>query len=276
MRFVLYLLIIIASRNVSAGEINNLKKFGSNWSGFYYPESLDGLDSNSVVYCVGCCDDIAHDFCLSGALGCKVHLFDPTPVAIEHFKLLKGVLNGTHHPSDYKMGSLRIAKFHSNDDLETNHHHQVDYWKMLNESGVQVENLIFHPVGLYINDGNITFHFNTSSEQAYIHSEHSGGGEEKFIAPVKKLATIMRELGHDHIDLLKIDIEGVECEVLNQMIEERIFPKYLSVDFDLGWTVENQNRRECLRVIKRLKKVGYKQISGTLPDVTFVFQPKRR
>ncbi|MCP4217554.1 MAG: FkbM family methyltransferase, partial [bacterium] len=27
-------------------------------------------------------------------------------------------------------------------------------------------------------------------------------------APVKKLATIMQELGHQQIDLLKIDIEG--------------------------------------------------------------------
>ncbi len=273
MRIYLYVLIMMVSVNVSADTTPKLKKFGSNWSGFYYPESLDGLDANSVIYCVGCCDDIAHDFCLSGALDCKVYLFDPTPVAIEHFDLVKGVLNGTHDPSDYKMGALRKARYHSKDKVDINHHHQADYWTMLSKSGVKSENLIFYPVGLYVYDGDITFHFNTESEQAYIHSEHTMRGAEKFVAPVKKLSTIMRELGHDHIDLLKIDIEGVECEVLNQMIEEGVFPKYLSVDFDLGWTVENQNRKECMKVMKRLKRVGYKQIYSAYSDFTFVFQP---
>jgi hypothetical protein len=43
------------------------------------------------------------------------------------------------------------------------------------------------------------------------------------------------ERDHTNIDFLNIDIEGCECDVLEQLIEETNFPKYLSVDFYLGW-----------------------------------------
>ena len=42
----------------------------------------------------------------------------------------------------------------------------------------------------------------------------------------------MNEYGHDKIDLLKMDIEGSECVVLENMLEEKIYPKYLAIEFD--------------------------------------------
>lgn len=38
---------------------------------------------------------------------------------------------------------------------------------------------------------------------------------------VKKLSTIMRELGHEWVDVLKIDIEGNEWPVLEGMINDK-------------------------------------------------------
>jgi hypothetical protein len=88
---------------------------------------------------------------------------------------------------------------------------------------------------------------------------------------VKSLNTIMSELGHEHIDLLKIDIEGCECDVLEKMLEDRIFPKYLSVDFDLGWTGEHiQNRNRCMLVIDNLKTNGYTILGSRGPDYSFI------
>ena len=37
--------------------------------------------------------------------------------------------------------------------------------------------------------------------------------------PVKTINTIMKELKHNHIDLLKIDIENIECDVLEKMLK---------------------------------------------------------
>ena len=43
----------------------------------------------------------------------------------------------------------------------------------------------------------------------------------------------MNEYGHSKIDLLKLDIEGAEIEVLQQMLDDKIFPGYVLVEFDL-------------------------------------------
>jgi FkbM family methyltransferase len=49
--------------------------------------------------------------------------------------------------------------------------------------------------------------------------------------PVKRIGTIMHELGHDHVDILKMDIEGAEYEVLEDIIRERIQVKQVLVEF---------------------------------------------
>ena len=47
------------------------------------------------------------------------------------------------------------------------------------------------------------------------------------IIEVDSLKNIMQKLNHTNIDLLKLDIEGAEISVLNQMLNDNIFPKYL-------------------------------------------------
>lgn len=41
----------------------------------------------------------------------------------------------------------------------------------------------------------------------------------------------MSSLGHDHIDLLKMDIEGFEYDVFDQMLELGISPRCILVEF---------------------------------------------
>ena len=44
--------------------------------------------------------------------------------------------------------------------------------------------------------------------------------------------SILNELNHTTIDLLKLDIEGIECEVLEELFDLKIYPKCICVDFD--------------------------------------------
>lgn len=55
---------------------------------------------------------------------------------------------------------------------------------------------------------------------------------ESIRVKVKRLSSLMKELGHQKIDLLKIDIEGAEYKVLESVIEDQIDVRVLCVEFD--------------------------------------------
>ena len=53
---------------------------------------------------------------------------------------------------------------------------------------------------------------------------------EKFIIPVKKLENFINELGSDEIELLSLDIEGIDAEIILGMNFNNLKLKYLSFE----------------------------------------------
>lgn len=56
--------------------------------------------------------------------------------------------------------------------------------------------------------------------------------QEHIFVKVKRLANIIKDLGHSKIDLLKIDIEGAEYKVIESIIEDDIDIKIICVEYD--------------------------------------------
>jgi len=73
---------------------------------------------------------------------------------------------------------------------------------------------------------------------------------------MKRLDSIMAELGHDRIDLLKMDIEGCEYAVIDQLVENRIPVRQLLVEFHHRW--KSIGGRRTLDAIARLNSMGYR------------------
>ena len=61
--------------------------------------------------------------------------------------------------------------------------------------------------------------------------ERSVPGRAAIEAPVRRLASIMEQLGHDRVDVLKMDIEGAEYEVLDDVLRSDIPITQLLVEF---------------------------------------------
>ena len=235
--------------------MNNLKRFGTGYGGFFYPENLDGLNHDSIIYCVGAGEDISHDIELAHKLNSDVFIFDPTPRAIEHINYIKKLLEGQEEfkPNPAFGGGA------------------AEYLDLIIKSRIDSNKIYFYDYGLHTE--NIIAKFYKPSNEEYVsHSVIKGMKSDNYInVKMKTLKTIMEELKHDNVDLLKIDIEGVECDVLEQMIHDNIYPKYLSVDFDLGWTGEKiQNRERCFETINSLKTVGYEILHQGGADFSFV------
>jgi len=80
-----------------------------------------------------------------------------------------------------------------------------------------------HSYGLASFDGKASFA--PPKNPAHVsHSIVSDGPGERVEFPVKRLATVLRELGHQRIDVLKLDIEGSEYEVLDDLLTGGLLP----------------------------------------------------
>ena len=72
--------------------------------------------------------------------------------------------------------------------------------------------------------------------------------------PVRRLPTLMQELGHDRLDLLKLDIEGGEYAVLDDVLA--VGPRQLLVEFHHRWDGRGFDRTR--QAIARLDAGGYR------------------
>ena len=110
------------------------------------------------------------------------------------------------------------------------------------------EDMTFHEYGLSVTDGMMEIHHPEGSRRpAWLGFEHN----ETW--PTKKLKTIMDELGHDHIDVLKMDIEGEEYRVIHDIIDSGIFPTQICMEFHERF-LSDDNYQLHVDAITRLKE----------------------
>lgn len=125
--------------------------------------------------------------------------------------------------------------------------------------------LHFIPVGLWCEDTTLRFH--APANPAYVsHSvvEDLGGGRY-FDAPCCSIPSVMRKLGHDSIDLLKMNIEGAEHIVLGAALDAGVRPRVIAL------TYEGDDALLKARVwTKRLCDEGYRCLGRVAWFVTYV------
>ena len=86
----------------------------------------------------------------------------------------------------------------------------------------------------------------------------------------KRLPTIMRDLGHDRIDLVKMDIEGAEFSVLDDLVDNNVLASQLLVEFHHRF--EGIGIGKSREAIRKLKSHGYRvfHVSPSGEEVSFV------
>ena len=94
-------------------------------------------------------------------------------------------------------------------------------------------------------------------------------GNSYEIVKTKSIKQLMEENKHTKIDLLKLDIEGAEIKVLEKMLEDKIYPKYLCIEFDLYLKQKDPNN-ETNNIINKLLNIGYKILINDRLNITFI------
>ena len=219
-----------------------LVTIGTNYGGWTIP--LELLNSDSICYLAGAGEDISFDLGLAKQVGCTVHIFDPTPRSKKHYEdVVTAAGNGS------------VMRINNNK-------------KELYELDKQAVKLLrFHELGVWKQKEVLKF-FAPQDETHISHSisnlQHTS---RYFEANVDRLSNLMQQNGHDHLNLLKIDIEGAEFEVIDSIIEDNLKINIFCVEFHQK---DQKDFSEIQASINKLESNGYFVIARKDLDFTFL------
>ncbi|MCL5102493.1 MAG: FkbM family methyltransferase [Armatimonadetes bacterium] len=130
----------------------------------------------------------------------------------------------------------------------------VDFLKSINPP----DRFIMHNVGLAGYDGRAAFH-PPSNPDHVSHSLMSHVGVKTEVSlefEVRRLATIMFDLGHASVDLLKMDIEGAEYAAIEDIVASSVPVKQIVLEFHHRFG--SVGPRPTKDAVKKLIKAGYR------------------
>jgi FkbM family methyltransferase len=138
------------------------------------------------------------------------------------------------------------------------------------------QEFVFHGFGVADFDGSCKF-FPPENPEFVSHTIIERGAELESSsssaavdAPVYRLASIMKMLGHDRVDLLKMDIEGAEYGVLDDLLASGIVVGQLLLEFHHFWPEVGLEKTK--RAIRLLNEAGYQIFSVSASGEEYSFK----
>lgn len=117
-------------------------------------------------------------------------------------------------------------------------------------------NFLFHPHGVADFDGHAKFLPPVNPAHVSHTLVERQTPWSAIEVPVRRLSSIMQDLGHERVDLLKMDIEGAEYAVLKDLLASRIPVNQLLVEFHHRWPeIGIEKTRQAIR---DLNSVSYR------------------
>jgi FkbM family methyltransferase len=118
---------------------------------------------------------------------------------------------------------------------------------------------VFHRLGIADYDGEATFVMRHPDPDwtSYSLERDPPTEYEVATAEVRRLATIASELGHQRLDVVKLDVEGAEYGVIGDMVGGTLIPTQLLVEFHYA-AEGREGLRRTRETLAALRRVGYR------------------
>lgn len=217
-------------------DVKGVEKLGTKYGSWAVPCSMP-FYSDSVVYSAGVGEDISFDLLLQSKYNMYIVLIDPTSRSKEHFKEIRDFFK------------TKCWKFSGNI--------QPDYQSEIQNLKPNFNKFKFLPVGVWKCKDTLKFYKQNDSQYVSQTLISNFFGENFNEVEVMSLKDIMEENNHDKIDLLKLDIEGAEIEVINQMLKDEIFPNYLCVEFHPSSEIGDEKKTSKYLIQKLIQEYNY-------------------
>jgi FkbM family methyltransferase len=131
----------------------------------------------------------------------------------------------------------------------------------------QLPQFRFLPVALAGQRGSLTFAPPINPQEGSWYAPPGAPGALE--VPCIDLQSLLRENGLRRIDLLKIDIEGSEYEVLDDILDHRLPVRQICVEFHHS-NLPGIKRRQTIRAMLKLRAHGYRLIHQYGTNHTFL------
>lgn len=194
--------------------VSNVVELGTPYGGWNFIDN--GRLKGSTVISAGLGEDASFDVLFAARYGARVLIVDPTPRAIAHFRGIQSRI-GSDAEGEFVAGGCQPLTAY---DLRK----------------VRPDSLILIDKALWVRNEPVRF-FQPANPQHVSHSITNLFNKQAADAPYIEvpgttIPEIMARHAVDEIAILKIDIEGAEIDVLNDMIGRNIHPDQILVEFD--------------------------------------------
>lgn len=139
-------------------------------------------------------------------------------------------------------------------------------------------NFHFHPWAVAGNDGVLRLfprvrRDGSHSTVIYTVVQEGESSRSAIEVPALTLTTIVAKLGHEYVDLIKVDIEGAEYDVLDHLLASTLRPAQLLVEFHHRFPGIGMGR--TADTVARLRSAGYRifAVSETGRELSFLRFP---
>jgi FkbM family methyltransferase len=132
-------------------------------------------------------------------------------------------------------------------------------------TGLNEPKLHFDKVAIWSEDGTLSMYQSPVCWPASLSASNLDLGETTIEVPCRSIESLMRENGHDHIDLLRYHVEGSEYEIFDPKMLREWDVQILGMRF-----FHTAPARRALELIKAIKAEGYLPVAREVTGFTFV------
>ena len=200
---------------------------GTEYGGYAVPKPMV---QSGVALSFGAGEDISFEVGIAGLLDATVHVFDPTPRAVEFGERASAELNR-------ELGSVRIH---------------------------------YHPYGVWSETKTLRFYEPADPAHVSHSVVNMQNTVKYFEAECLTPADILKRLMLDQVTLVKLNVEGAEYEIIAAMFDARIRPPLICIALDELHSPMNDGSTQRLRgLISRFLTEGYVPVHARDSKVTF-------
>jgi FkbM family methyltransferase len=225
--------------SIKIAPARHVVELGTEYGGWNFIEN-DSLNGATIIS-AGLGEDASFDVLFAARYRARVIIVDPTPRAVAHFRQIQSRI-GRPAETSFVDGGQQPAKAY---DLTTLSPDQL----VLIEKALWIRNepvRFFQPANPAHVSHSIANLFNNQTPDApYLE------------VPSTTLPDIVAQFGLSKVAILKIDIEGVEVAVLDDMLQKNIHPDQILVEFDEIATPSSKVKSKYQDCDRMLRNAGY-------------------